>query len=157
MAFCTRAFIIAGALSLLSCGAAIRPMEPLTTAFLELQVDDHINNGQSLTIDVIYITYVQELREVTRLGPDEWFRGGHRSQWKFKESVKVNGGEQQIVALDPLVLDRTVMLVIYANYENILNPAAKQVIIDFAGLEREVIEVQSTGLHPKNKSLQYVK
>lgn len=153
----TKTFCLFLVLGCIGCGASMNPIEPLKTRHIEFQCEEMINNRQNLSIDVIYITYVHELREVTRLGPKEWFDGQHRADWKFKESIVVQGGDNLTLKLDPIVLKRTVLLVIYADYQNVLQPADLQVIVDFAGKKREIIEVKNTGLQAKNKSLRYVK
>lgn len=136
---------------------SLRPLEPLTTKVVEFRADPQINNGQPLSVDVIYITYAQELREVTRLGPNGWFAASKRGSWKLKESVLVEGGRTVEVTLDPLILERAVMLVIYADFKNTSDPADKQVIVDFAGRKKEVVEVTQKALEPANPSLRYVK
>ncbi len=144
-------------LGCLGCGASIQPFSPIKTRHIEFHCEQMINNRQDLAIDVVYVTYVHELRELTRLGAKQWFKGQHRAEWKFKESITVQGGDTLVVKLDPIVLKRTVLLVIYADYQNVLLPTDLQVIVDFAGKKREVIEVKNTGLQARNKSLRYVK
>ena len=139
------------------CGTTLKPIEPIGTRYIEFQCEPRINGGKNLAIDIIYITYVEELREVSRLGPKQWFETEKREQWKFKESVVLKGGDQAVVKLDPLILERTVLLVIYANYKSALDPANQQVVIDFAGKDTEIISVQKSRLQPKNPSLKYVK
>lgn len=156
-AYFTELLVCAIALSAFGCATTLQPIEPIATRYLKFECDTVINGGKNLPIDVIYITYVDELREVTRLGPTEWFQADKRKQWKFKESVVLKGGDQAVVELDPLILDRTVLLVIFADYAGSLDPAARQVIVDFAGKEAETIEVQKSRLQPKNDSLRYVK
>jgi hypothetical protein len=151
------ALIVGVALLGTGCGTTLRPIEPIDTQYIELRCDSVINAGKPLAIDIIYITYVQELREVTRIGPTDWFKAKTRDEWKFKESVMLKGGDEAVVKLDPLILERTVLLVIYANYKNVLSPANKQVIIDYAGQSSEVIDVEKSRLQPVNKSLRYVK
>jgi hypothetical protein len=141
----------------LSCGTTLQPIEPVETRYITFQCDSVINGGKNLSVDIIYITYVQELQEVTRLGPGEWFRAEKREQWKFKESVVLKGGDEAVVKLDPLILERTVLLVIFADYSGGRNPGDQQVVIDFAGKESEIIEVQKSRLQPRNVSLRYVK
>lgn len=136
---------------------SLRPLEPLTTKVVEFRAEPQINNGQPLSVDVIYITYAQELREVTRIGPNGWFTASKRGSWKLKESVLVEGRQTVEVTLDPSILERTVMLVIYADYKNTNEPADKQVIVDFAGRKKEVVKVTPKALEPGNPSLRYVK
>ena len=145
------------ALVAVGCGTTLRPVEPVGTRYIEFQCERKINGGKPLAIDIIYITYVQELREVTRLGPREWFEAEKRKEWKFKESVMLKGGDQAVVQLDPLILERTILLVIFANYKSVFDPAYQQVVVDFAGKETEIISVQKSRLQPKNVSLRYVK
>lgn len=158
--YCTsciaRLLLVVAFLVMAGCGATMRPIEPIKTRAIEFQSDGRINNGKSLDIDVIYITYVQELRDITRVGPNQWFEGKQRGQWKFKESTKIKGGQQVVVKLDPLILKRTVLLVVFANYQNTTNPSDKQVIVDYAGRDGEIIWVNESNLEPKNKSLQYL-
>lgn len=142
---------------ILGCGTTLQPIEPIETRYIEFDCDKTINGGKNLQIDVIYITYVQELREVTRLGPKQWFETENRNQWKFKESVILKGGDQAVVKLDPLILERTVLLVIFANYTSVFDPAYQQVVVDFAGKETEIIEVRKSRLQPENTDLRYVK
>lgn len=139
------------------CGTTLRPIEPVETRYIEFRCDSVINGGKPLSIDIIYITYVQELREVSRIGPTDWFKTKKRDEWKFKEQVMLKGGDEAVVKLDPLILERTKLLVIYANYKNVLAPSAKQVVIDFAGKSSEIINVEKSRLQPNNKSLRYVK
>ena len=139
------------------CGTTLHPIEPIETRYIEFRCDGVINASKPLPIDIIYITYVQELREVSRLGPRDWFETEQREQWKFKESVMLKGGDQAVVKLDPLVLERTVLLVIFANYRGVFDPAHQQVVVDFAGKETEIIDVKKSRLQPRNKSLRYVK
>lgn len=149
--------LLSGCLFASGCGTTLKPIEPVATRYIEFQCDPVINGKKSLAVDIIYITYVQELREVTALGPEKWFEAEDRKEWRFKESVVLNGGDQAVVELDPLILERTVLLVIYADYKSVLEPASRQVIVDFAGKDMEVISVQKSRLQPKNKSLRYVK
>lgn len=153
----TVSFISLLALVAVGCGTTLRPVEPVGTRYIEFQCEHKINGGKPLAIDIIYITYVQELREVTRLGPREWFEAEKRKEWKFKESVMLKGGDQAVVQLDPLILERTILLVIFANYKSVFDPAYQQVVVDFAGKETEIISVQKSRLQPKNASLRYVK
>ncbi len=152
-----RLSICATAVSVISCGATIQPIEPIATGYIKFDCDSVINSGKNLRIDIIYITYVGELRELTRLGPVEWFQSDQRKQWKFKESVTLKGGDQAVVKLDPLILERTVLLVIFADFAGKNDPAGQQVIVDFAGKETETIEVQKSRLQPQNVSLRYIK
>ena len=156
-AYFIRLVLLCNTFLILGCGTTLQPIEPIETRYIEFRCDSIINGGKSLAIDIIYITYVQELREVTRLGPKEWFETENREQWKFKESVMLKGGDQAVVKLDPLILERTVLLVIFANYKSVFDPAYQQVVVDFAGKETEIIEVQKSRLQPKNVSLRYVK
>ena len=151
------AISIALVLGSAGCGGAIPPFEPVQTRAIGFQADSVINNDQALEIDIIYITYVGELREVTRLGPTAWFKAEKRSQWKFKESFIIKGGQKAMVELDPLILKRTVLLVVYANYANTPDPTDKQVIVDYAGQNKEIIFVKQSNLEPKRRSLRYVK
>ncbi len=148
------------AASALACGAGsqnLRPLLPLPTRVVEFQAAPGLNNGNPLSVDIIYITYAQQLREVTRLGPKGWFQAPKRGSWKLKESVLVEAGKNVVVKLDPLILERTVMLVIYADYKNSMNPADTQVIVDFAGKKKEIVKVTEKALEPVNPSLRYVK
>lgn len=153
MVYCTSlvSCLVAG------CGVKMHPIEPIFTEAIEFDCDPVINGGKPLPIDIIYITYVQELREVTRLGPIEWFKTEKRKQWKFKESVMLKGNDQAVVRLDPLVMERTVLLVIYANYTNAIDPANQQVVVDYASGREEIIKVKKTRLQANNESLRYVK
>lgn len=153
----TRLLLVCVVFLSLGCGVTLRPIEPVETRYIEFQCDPIINDGKPLAIDIIYITYVQELREVTRLGPRQWFETENREQWKFKESITLKGGDRAVVKLDPVILDRTVLLVIFANYKSVFDPAYQQVVVDFAGNDTETIEVQKSRLQPVNKSLRYVK
>ena len=139
------------------CGTTLQPIEPVETQYIEFKCEPKINGGKPLSIDIIYITYVQELREVSRLGPKQWFENQKRDEWKFKESVVLKGGDHAVVTLDPLILERTVLLVIFADYKSVLDPAYQQVVVDFAGKESEVILVQKSRLQAENRSLRYVK
>jgi hypothetical protein len=150
-------WVSAAALLTLGCGTTLQPIEPIETRYITFQCDGAINGGKNLPVDIIYITYVEELREVSRIGPKDWFTAKKRDQWKFKESVVLRGGDEAVVKLDPLILDRTVLLVIFADYSSVLDPAAEQVVIDFAGKESETIAVEKARLQPKNVSLRYVK
>ena len=153
----TRAVVTIGLLSVLGCGTTLRPIEPVETQKVQFICDPVINSGKNLEIDIIYITYVQELREVMRLGPKQWFETEKRAQWKFKESVTLQGGDNAVVTLDPVVLKRTVLLVVFANYSGVLDPANQQVVIDYAGQESELIRVEKSRILPQNESLRYVK
>lgn len=150
--FCCLAMLVIS-----GCGATLSPFKPIETRHIELRADNIINNGQDLEVDVIYITYVQELREVSRIGPELWFEKERRDQWKFKESVVMKGGDRVLVKLDPLILKRTVLLVVFANFVNEMDPGKQQVIVDYAGKERELIRVKKSSLFAENKSLQYIK
>ena len=152
-----RGALLLFALFFTGCGTTLRPIEPVETRYIEFRCDSVINGGKPLAIDIIYITYVQELREVSSVGPTDWFKTKKRDEWKFKESLMLKGGDEAVVKLDPLILERTKLLVIYANYKNVLSPSAKQVVIDFAGKSSEIINVEKSRLQPRNKSLRYVK
>ena len=148
------------ALMIVGCGGnqkKMEPIQPVLTNTIEFKCDDKINAGTGLEIDIIYVTYVHELREISQIGSFDWFLENRRAEWKFKETVTVNGGEDFSVQLDPLILKRTVLLVIYANFQNVMEPAQRQVIIDYAGQKHEVIAVSNKGLSPLNKALEYVK
>jgi hypothetical protein len=152
-----RGLLLVLALGVSACGTTLQPIEPVETQYIEFRCDSVINAGKPLAIDILYITYVQELREVARIGPTDWFKTQKREEWKFKEQVMLKGGDEAVVKLDPLILDRTVLLVIYANYQNVLAPSNKQVVIDFAGKTSEIISVEKSRLQPRNKSIRYVK
>lgn len=156
----TKALVLIGVLFVTGCGgsqATMRPFEPIKTRHVQFQCEGNVNNGKPLAIDIIYITYASELREVTRLGPKGWFEAETRAQWKFKESVVVKGGDNMVVKLDPTVLNRTVMLVVYADFKNVLDPSGQQVIIDYAGKAKEIVDVRRISIQARSKALRYVK
>jgi hypothetical protein len=141
----------------LACGCAgVKPITPVDTNKIVLTAAQEINNGKALPVDVVYITYVQELRQVVRYGPEEWFEGKKRELWNQKESISIQGGKTVVVPLDPRILERTVLLVIIADFENTVDPAKQQVIIDYAGQQEETILVKESSLMPENKSLRYI-
>ncbi|MBN2717192.1 MAG: hypothetical protein JXX14_15170 [Deltaproteobacteria bacterium] len=135
----------------------MKPIPALKTASLKFRTEKNINSGKKLPIDIIYITYVQELREVTRYGPELWFEGNKREEWKQKESISIEGGQTKVVELNPRIMERTVLLVIIADYEGQKDPRAQQIIVDYAGKETEIILVREASISAENKSLQYVK
>lgn len=160
MAFCTQPnkFIILIFVGMMGSGCAtMQPIPSVKTASLKFLTEKEINNGKKLPIDIIYITYVEELREVTRYGPDLWFETDKRNEWKLKESISIEGGQTKIVELNPRIMERTVLLVIMANYEGQKDPRAQQIIVDYAGKENELILVRHDSIVADNKSLQYVK
>jgi predicted component of type VI protein secretion system len=160
MAFYTQPskYIITVLITILTVGCAtMQPIPSLKTASLEFRTEKSINNGKKLPIDIIYISYVQELREVTRFGPELWFEGNKREEWKQKESISIEGGQTKIVELNPRIMERTVLIVVMADYEGQKDPRAQQVIIDYAGRNSELILVREDSIMAENKSLQYVK
>ena len=158
--FCTQpnSFVIFVSISLMAIGCAtMQPIPSLKTASLKFRTERTINNGKKLPIDIIYITYVQELREVTRYGPELWFEGNKREEWKQKESISIEGGQTKIVELNPRIMERTVLIVILADYEGQKDPRAQQIIVDYAGKDSELILVREDSIMAENKSLQYVR
>lgn len=137
--------------------ATMQPIPGVATSTLKFRTEGEINGGKKLPIDIVYITYVQELREVTRYGPELWFEGNKRDEWKQKESISIEGGQTKVVELNPRIMNRTVLLVIIADYENQNDPREQQVIVDYAGKENEVIMVRHDSIIAENKSLQYIK
>lgn len=151
--------IAAIAMSLLAFAfgcASMTPITPVPTQKVVFTAAKEINNGKALPIDVVYITYVQELRQVVRYGAEQWFEGKQREQWNQKESVSIQGGSTVTVELDPRILERTVLLVIIADFENTKDPSKQQAIIDYAGQQNETILVKESSLMPENKSLRFI-
>jgi hypothetical protein len=147
--------IAAWSCALAGC-AANRPFEPIATRQIEFRCDQEINGGLILPVDVIYISYVDELREVARYGPDEWFASERRGFFKQKTSLSLKGAQTLLLDLDRDLLTRTRLIVVYVDYAGISDPAAQQVVIDYAGLEKEVIFVKEDRLIPENKQLTYI-
>lgn len=161
MAFCTghskHFLLLIVAAWLLGACATIKPIDPVKTVSLQFKAEKEINSDKKLPIDIVYITYVQELRELNRYSPEIWFEGNKRSEWKQKESLSISGGEKQTIELNPRILERTVLLVVIADYQNQNDASKQQIVVDYAGKEHEVILVRDSFIEPTNKSLQYIK
>ena len=123
------------------------------TRTIEFRADKKINSDQLLPIDIIYITYLHRLREVTSIGPENWFDSAARQEWAHKESIGVNGGKTVTVELDERLLKETTVLVVFAGFKDVIDPAPQQVIIDQHGKQDEVIRVHARSLEPLNPAL----
>jgi hypothetical protein len=137
--------------------ATFKPLDLIPTREIEFRAATQINGGNLLPIDVIYIAYYEELREVTRYGPDQWFDSPRRQGWAAKETLSLQGGDVITIELDRKLLARAKMVVVFADFESVTDPAAQQVVIDYAGQKRETVLVEESRLAPSNEALKYMK
>lgn len=152
----TRAFtaslaVILLLLALAGCGGA--PFQPVKTQTLVFKPDKQINDGQLLPVDIIYVSYLHQLRELSSIGPSQWFNSSKRAAWLPKQSVGVVGGKQVKVKLDPVLTARCPFVVIFASFKGVANDARQQVIIDYQGYAEETILVHAHTLQPTNQDL----
>ncbi|MCB2186394.1 MAG: hypothetical protein KQJ78_08255 [Deltaproteobacteria bacterium] len=141
------------ALLLVVSACASSPYSEVSVQSLVFQADPVINGGQLLPVDVIYVTYLQDLRKFTSLGPDQWFQSPERAEWPARESFGITGGETVRVDLNPVLLDRTSYLLVFTNYKNVTNPSPQQVVLDASANSEETILVHAQSLEPLNPAL----
>jgi len=84
-----------------AAGCASDPfaLSPVPTRVIEFRADKQINHGQLLPVDIIYVSYLHQLRQLTSLGPDQWFNSALRARWLDKQSLGLRGGERRRVQL----------------------------------------------------------
>ena len=134
------------------CGGG-SAFQPVVTQTLVFKPDKQINDNQLLPVDIIYVTYLHQLRELTAIGPGAWFDSDKRASWLPKESVGVVGGTIKKVELNRLLTSRSPYVVIFANYKDVTNPSDQQVILDYEAYEEEFIYVHPHALEPANPDL----
>ena len=142
-------------LSLSGC-ATLKSLDLVPTKEIEFRADAEINDGNVLPVDVIYVAYFEELREITQYGPDEWFDSPRREQWTARETLSIEGGDVIEVTLDEKLLARAKIIVVYADFTNVTDPSAQQVVIDYAGQTRETVRVEESRRVPTNAALRYM-
>ncbi len=143
-------------LFLCGCGAGIKPLPGVETAFIEFRAAPDVNRGQILPIDIVYISYAKDLRSVVRYGPDRWFDTDFRRDWVQKESIALKSGQHLRVELNEEFHKRAKLIVIFADFIDVSDPSRQQVIIDYAGETVETIFASSNRLVPKNVALRYL-
>lgn len=104
---------------LTSCGIFKSPPKPYIpprneTKAILFKCDNYINQGMGLPVDVIYVTAEDNLKEVTKIGPDAWFDSEERKNWPFKQTLMLKGGEEIMLNLSRP--PETKFIVIFASF-----------------------------------------
>ena len=150
--FSVSLFLIISLAMLQGCGGG-GTFQPVVTQTLVFKPDKQINDNQLLPVDIIYVSYLHQLRELTAIGPSAWFDSDKRAAWLPKESVGVVGGKIKKVQLNPLLTSRSPYVVIFANFKDVTNPSDQQVIMDYEAYEEEFIYVHPHAMEPANPAL----
>ena len=117
------------------------------------KADPYINQGQVLPVDIIYISYLERLREITTMGAEAWFNSSKRNAWPAKQSLLIKGGQTVTIATDPRLRETSAYLLIMAEYMDVISPHKQQVVMDSEANSREVIIVRPQSLEPENQEL----
>jgi hypothetical protein len=156
----TRAFIASVAVALLLIGSGCGHRSSLSGDWDELntreiifQADPYINEGQVVPIDVIYVSYLERLREITVMGAETWFNSSKRSTWKAKQSLLVKSGQVQVLQTNPRLRETSAYILILAEFKDVISPSAQQIIIDSQANRREIILVKPQSLEAVNPDL----
>lgn len=153
----TRAFIASLLLAALAlsagCGGGGVTIKPVRTQILYFQADPKINYGQILPVDIVYVTYLHDLREIIAIGPSAWFDSDKRQMWAGKQSLGIVGGQKVKLDLNPVLVSRSPFIAVFATFKGVSNPAAQQVVLDSQASESEVIMVRPHALDPLNPAL----
>jgi len=140
-----RLFLMLLAVMLHSSCASRSPEEKeigkINTRSIVFTCEPHINQGLLLPVDVIYITKYRSLREVTSIGPDDWFNTSKREAWETKQTLSLSGGDTRSLKLDKQWLKNTKVIVIFADFKDVKEPNPQQMIIDRSEKRKEKILV----------------
>lgn len=146
------ASLLLAALVTAGCGGGV-VLKPVRTQTLYFQADPKINYGQILPIDVIYVTFLHQLRDITAIGPNAWFDSDMRAQWAGRQSLGIVGGQKIKLDLNPVLVARSPFIAVFATFKGVDNPAPQQVILDSQASESEIILVHPHALEPMNPVL----
>lgn len=141
-------FVSAVLLAASGCGGV--SIEPVETRTIIFKADSEINYQQLLPIDIIYVTYLHELRDLTSLGPNRWFNSDKRQNWAAKKSVSIVGGQRLVVELNSRLASRSPFIVVFATFKGVSDPAPQQVVLDSQAKQVEYISVHSHSLEAEN-------
>ena len=134
------------------CGGGV-VIQPVRTQTLYFQADPKINYGQILPVDIIYVSFLHELRDITAIGPKAWFDSDTRQNWPGRQSLGIVGGQNLKVDLNPTLVSRSPFVVIFATFKGVSDPAPQQVVLDSQAGDTEVIQVHAHSLEPLNPAL----
>jgi len=134
------------------CGGGVT-IQPVRTQTLYFQADPKINYGQILPVDIIYVSFLHELRDITAIGPNDWFDSPKRQNWPGRQSLGIVGGQKLKVDLNPTLVSRSPFIVIFATFKGVTDPAPQQVVLDSQAGEVEIIQVRPHALEPLNPAL----
>ncbi len=139
-------------LALAGCGGQV-VIQPVRTQTLYFQADPKINYGQILPVDIIYVSFLHELRDIVAIGPKAWFDSDKRQNWPARQSLGIVGGQNLKVELNPALVSRSPFIVVFATFKGVTDPAPQQVVLDSQAGEVEVIQVRPHSLEPLNPAL----
>ncbi len=134
------------------CGGQV-VIQPVRTQTLYFQADPEINYGQILPVDIIYVSFLHELRDIVAIGPKAWFDSDKRQNWPGRQSLGIRGGQKIKVDLNPTLVSRSPFIVIFATFKGVSDPAPQQVVLDNQAGEVEIIQVRPHALEPLNPAL----
>jgi hypothetical protein len=120
----------------------------IQTESITFSCDRRINQGMLLPVDIIYIQRFHMPGEVISLGPDQWFNHIEREKWEEKQTLSLKGGEEIQVKLNPLWMENTKFLIIFADFKDVNNPYSQQIILDESAESRVKILVMPSSLTP---------
>lgn len=131
---------------MLHSGCASRPPEnkeigKVKTKSIIFTCDPQINQGLLLPVDVIYVTRYHMPREVIAIGPDKWFNSSARVKWQTRQTLDLKGEETKTVQLNKLWLKDTKLLIVFADFKDVVEPQSQQIIIDKSSKRKEKIRV----------------
>ena len=104
------------------------PQPPLNnTKTILFKCDSDINQGMLLPVDVIYVTADDNLKEVTKIGPNDWFDSKERESWPHKQTLNLKSGIEIRLKLNKP--PETKYVVIFAPFFKAEDQEAQQVIL----------------------------
>jgi hypothetical protein len=115
---------------LFSC-SLILPKSPQpprnNTKTILFKCDSYINHGMLLPVDVIYVTADDNLKEVTKIGPNVWFDSKERESWPHKQTLSLRSGIEVRLKLNKP--PDTKYVVIFAPFFKGEDQEAQQIIL----------------------------
>lgn len=147
----TASLLLLAALFTASCGGL--SIQPVATRTLMFEADKHINYDQLLPVDIIYVSYLHDLKNLVAIGPKQWFNSPQRKNWPAKQSIGILGGQNKTIDLNPLLAGRSPFILIFCTFKGVSDPAAQQVVLDSRATDIEIIKVRAHSLEPLNKLL----
>ncbi len=145
--------LVAALLGAAGCATDPFALSPVPTRTIEFRADKEINHGLLLPVDIVYVSYLHQLRQLTSLGPDQWFNSELRARWLDKQSLGIRGGEHRRVRLQADLAARSPFIVVFAAFMGVSDPAPQQVILNDQAWPDEVILVHPHSLESLNPAL----